>query len=173
MATDIPGNPQFDDGSQQPGDGAYGTAPGGPARLPLSIGGALSWAWDAVKADPVVLLAGFGIWTVLRGAGAHFEYTVNGEEHGYGFTWGTPVGIIANLLAPIVVAHVCLVVASGRRTAFSNFVTFPNFGQALLTSFLSALATIIGWVVTVPLVFLMSGYAYLRIQGRDAARWAR
>ena len=97
----------------------------------------------------------------------------NGEEHGYGFTWGTPVGIIANLLAPIVVAHVCLVVASGRRAAFADFVTFPNFGQALLTSFLSALATIIGWVVTVPLVFLMSGYAYLRIQGRDAARWAR
>ena len=63
--------------------------------------------------------------------------------------------------------------ASGRRAAFADFVTFPNFGQALLTSFLSALATIIGWVVTVPLVFLMSGYAYLRIQGRDAARWAR
>ena len=57
--------------------------------------------------------------------------------------------------------------------AFSDFVTFPNFGQALLTSFLSVLATIIGWVVTVPLVFLMSGYACLRIQGRDAARWAR
>lgn len=221
------------------GYGGYGAAPGGPPRLPLSVGSALSWAWDAIKANPVVLLVGFGIWTLLRGVGANFEYTVDGVEHSYGFVWGMPISLVANLLAPIVVAHVCLVVASGRRATFADFVAFPNFGQALLASILSALAvtvgivlcilpgiiiafllsfaiyvvvdrgtsateamrssfqilssntgelvpfalvgfalillgsvTIIGWIVTAPLVYLMSGYAYLRIQGRDVVRWA-
>ena len=50
-----------------------------------------------------------------------------------------------------------------------ELVPFALVGFALI---LLGSVTIIGWIVTAPLVYLMSGYAYLRIQGRDVVRWA-
>ena len=69
---------------------------------------------------------------ILCGIGVNGHYELNGVQHSYGFAWGAPITIVASLFSMIALAHVCLAVASGRRVTFTDFVTFPNFGQALL-----------------------------------------
>lgn len=140
MSDNYSGPLQFDDGSPRPAPGYSGASP----NPPPSIGGALSWAWSAIKDNPIVLLVGFAVWMILCGIGVNGHYELNGVQHSYGFAWGAPITIVASLFSMIALAHVCLAVASGRRVTFTDFVTFPNFGQALLTSFLTYLAVVIG-----------------------------
>ena len=140
MSDNYSGPPQFDDGSPRPAPGYSGASP----NPPPSIGGALSWAWSAIKDNPIVLLVGFAVWMILCGIGVNGHYELNGVQHSYGFAWGAPITIVASLFSMIALAHVCLAVASGRRVTFTDFVTFPNCGQALLTSFLTYLAVVIG-----------------------------
>lgn len=229
----------------QPGYGApgYGPQPGygapGVPVAPPSVGEALSWAWSVITSNAAVILAGFGLWTLVIGVlSFQFEYTVNNEEvsYGLGIPFGQPIGYVLNLLSTIVFAHVGLKAASGQRVAFSDFFTFPNLGGTLIAAFLTWLAagvgtllclipgiialfllyfsvyaaadrgvdgieamriswrtlsanvgtylpfalvgtglwilgsvTVIGWVITVPLVSLMTAYAYVRSQGRQVA----
>ncbi|MBE6475063.1 MAG: hypothetical protein I3J03_05115 [Actinomyces succiniciruminis] len=226
-------------GASQPGaSGPYGSMP--PVQPTLTIGDGLSWAWSRITDNPVVLLVGFGIWTILTGLGAQASYTVDGVEHTYGLgiPGGNIISLAAMLIGPIAMAHVGLLTSSGRKARFADFFTFPNFLQGFLAMLLSGLATVIGsiflivpgiilyylftfvryaaveyhlnaiaamrhsmrllsanvgvllpfaligflllvagtatvigWIVTVPLVALMTTYGYVRVQGRDVARY--
>ncbi|MDU0348367.1 hypothetical protein [Actinomyces sp. MRS3W] len=254
MSTDMPsygapqgngqgyGNTPPSYGSTPPGYGnaAPGYGYGVPAPQPtISVGDGLSWAWARITNNPVVLLVGFGIWTILGRIGAEASYTVNGVEHHYGL--GIPGGglitLVVALISPIPLAHVGLLTSSGRKATFADFFTFPNFARTVLALALSGLAialgsillivpglvllylltfveyvgvehntgaidsmkmsmrlladnlglilfalvgillhivgsiTVIGWIITGPLVALMTTYAYVRVQGRDVARY--
>lgn len=221
-------------GSSQP----YGYTP--PARLAITVGDGLSWAWSRITDNAVVLLVGFGVWTILGRFGMEVSYTVDGVERSYGLgiPGGNIISLAAMLISPIALAHVGLLTSSGRKAEFKDFITFPNFLQAFLAMFLSGLATligsiflvvpglillylftfveyaaveyklgataamgysmrllsnnvgvllpfalvgfllyvvgaitVIGWIITGPLVALMTTYAYVRVQGRDVVRY--
>ncbi|SDN84620.1 Uncharacterized membrane protein [Actinomyces ruminicola] len=216
----------------------YGYTP--PAQPGVSVGDGMSWAWSRIADNAVVLLVGFGLWTILGRLGAEASFTLNGVEYHYGLgiPGGGIISFIATLISPVVLAHVALLTSSGRKADFKDFFTFPNFGQTLLALILSSLAiglgaifliipgiilyylftfvqyaavehnleataamrysmrllsdnvgvlvpfalvgfllhlagavTVIGWIVTGPLVALMTTYAYVRVQGRDVARY--
>ncbi|PHP51874.1 hypothetical protein BW737_013750 [Actinomyces ruminis] len=211
-----------------------------PAQPAITVGDGLSWAWSRITDNPVVLLVGFGLWTVLTGIGVEASYTVNGVEHSYGLgiPGGNIISLAAILIGPIALAHVGILTSSGRKASFRDVFTFPNFLQAFLAILLSRLAiligtifliipgiilgylfsfvayaavernlgvtaamrysmrllsdnvglllpfaligfllyvagaiTVIGWIITGPLVALMTTYAYVRVQGRDVARY--
>ncbi|WP_243118469.1 hypothetical protein [Actinomyces wuliandei] len=241
------GQPGAAPGYGQPGyaQSGYGVpgygAPTGPA---MGVGDGLSWAWSRLKANPLVLVVGFIVWTVLSSIGFNAETTVNGETYSYGLGLGflgSLLSFVLSLLGTIALASVALRTAAGQRVTWSDFVSFPNLGGGLLAGLLSALAailagvltffllgaggiivayllhfavyvttdkgvngiegittstsllagnagqlipfalagfgllalgvvTVVGWVVTVPLVELMTAYAYVRVQGHDVAR---
>lgn len=227
----------------QPGVGAGGGVPPYPGGVmggvPMSVGDGLSWAWSKFKGNALILVVGFGVWTVLANLGFDSRVDLNGEE--YGFSYGIPfwgyVAPIVRLFSAIATTNMALKVASGRPLEWNDIFSFPNFGASLLAGFLTAIATfagallclvpgiivafllyyavyftvdkgvdgiagmkaswatlsshvgelfpfaltgvglyilggitLIGWLVTVPLVALLSAYSYVRIQGYDVVR---
>lgn len=205
----------------------------------MSVGDGLSWAWSKFKDNALILVVGFGLWSILSAAGVDTHFTINNHEYGVGLgiPFGGFISFIARLFSSIVCANIALKIASGRRLEWSDLFSFPNLGAGILAGFMSAVAaaigavlciipffivtflfyysvyftvdkgmgaiegmsaswrtlsshvselfpfalagvglyilggiTLIGWLVTVPLVALMTAYSYVRIQGYDVVR---
>ena len=219
------------------GPGYPGPAPyGAPVSGPVRVGDALSWAWEKLWANPLVLLVGFGIWSLLSASGPTASFTTDDGSAGLQLA-ASIVTAVVSLFSAVALANVCLITASGRRADWNDFVTFPNLAAGLLagilTSILTAIGfvllvipgvillylwyftiyvtvdegvdaveamrrswrlladnvgtfvpfalvgvllsvlgvvTVFGWVVTTPLVALMSVYGYVRVRGYDVAR---
>lgn len=216
------------------GTGAYGSPV--PPR-PMGVGDALSWAWERLWANPLVLLVGFGVWSLLTASGTSLQWSSGGEQHAYGAGSSCLIALVAQLFGSIALAVASLATASGRKATWKDFITFPNLGAGILAGILTTVLTtigfflliipgiiltylwyftilvvvdqhtdavdamkiswriladntgtlvpfalagaglyvlgilsLIGWIVTVPLVGLMTAYAYVRVRGYDVAR---
>ena len=65
----------------QPGMGAGGGVPPYPGGVmggvPMSVGDGLSWAWSKFKGNALILVVGFGVWTVLANLGFDSRVDLN------------------------------------------------------------------------------------------------
>ena len=147
--------------------------------VPMSVGDGLSWAWSKFKDNALILVAGIGVWSILSLLGGfNFHVTLNGQEYGVGF--GVPFGFPAFIVLFLFFYSVYFTVDKGvdgiAGMGASWNILSSHVGELLpfaLTGaglYIVGGITVFGWLVTVPLAVLMTGYSYVRIQGYDVVR---
>lgn len=169
---------------------SYGMPPGmppsGPIQrfgpVPVSIGDAFRYAWEAFKGNPTPWLVAALIGSVIGGIGEALESVLRRDTviMDVVVSRGTPASELVNLVFTVIgyvlaaaFIQVALRVTDGRRVALTDFTAIPNLAQAVLAAVILGVAVTVGlWMLVIPGIIIQvlgTWYLHLALDQRLAA----
>lgn len=148
----------------------YGAAQGGPASpapsRTLRVPDALVWSWERIKDNPIALIAGTAVWSLLGRGPITVTTYVNGGFETASTSGSYAVASIVSLFSSIALAHVGLSVAGGRKVGLIDFMRFPNIVQMLLAGLIIGVVASLGLAACIlPGLVVLYGWHFTQLIG--------